>query len=186
MDTTIVRLTQDTAHLLPHANQPFPVIGRLIPQYDGLSWRVTEALYGHATEKTYPDAPCDPNQYVDSANEAAFLALRGGERVGSLLVCRRWNGMAFIDDLKVDAKHRHAGIGRALIRAAVAWGHERGLSGLSLETQDTNLIACRFFMRCGFELCGIDTRAYTAPEHRGETALYFYLSDAAYKGQVSI
>ena len=59
---------------------------------------------------------------------------------------------------------------------AAAWSRERGLHGVSLETQDWNLLACRFYLKYGFRLGGIDRFAYDADApYRGETALYFYL-----------
>ncbi|MDR2514915.1 MAG: GNAT family N-acetyltransferase [Christensenellaceae bacterium] len=46
--------------------------------------------------------------------------------------------------MAVSAAFRRRGIGRALIREAKSWAEGRGLSGLMLETQDGNLLACRF------------------------------------------
>jgi streptothricin acetyltransferase len=62
-----------------------------------------------------------------------------------------------------------------LMDAAVNWGRENGLHGVSLETQDNNLFACRFYIKYGFKLGGADRRVYDAFTNREETALYFYL-----------
>ena len=61
------------------------------------------------------------------------------------------------------------------MNAAVNWGNENGYYGISLETQDNNLLACRFYLKYGFRLGGIDRYSYDAFPNRGETALYFYL-----------
>jgi streptothricin acetyltransferase len=59
--------------------------------------------------------------------------------------------------------------------AAVGWARERGLHGVSLETQDNNLVACRFYLKYGFRLGGADCLVYDAFEAvRNEIALYFY------------
>jgi ribosomal protein S18 acetylase RimI-like enzyme len=114
--------------------------------------------------------------YIGNSKEAAFLAMLDGECVGSLRVCKRWQGSAFIDDLAVDRAHRGRGVGTMLMDAAVAWSKEKGLHGVSLETQDNNLLACRFYLKYGFKLGGIDQRLYDAhADYREEMALYFYL-----------
>lgn len=62
-----------------------------------------------------------------------------------------------------------------LIDAALSWGRESGLYGVSLETQDWNLLACRFYLGYGFRLGGVDRLLYAAGPYREETALFFYL-----------
>jgi len=62
-----------------------------------------------------------------------------------------------------------------LMDAAINWGKENGCHGISLETQDNNLLACRFYLKYGFKLGGIDRHSYDAFPNREETALYFYL-----------
>jgi streptothricin acetyltransferase len=161
--------------LLPRPQEPFAIIGRLVPVYDGEEWTHSEELLDTPSEKLYPDDSFDPKTYIDNPNEAAFLAMVNEKCVGSIRVCKRWNNNAFIDDLAIDNDYRGYGIGTALMDAAVAWGKEQGFNGVSLETQDNNLLACRFYLKYGFRLGGIDKYVYTAKDYRGETALYFYL-----------
>ena len=175
MPFQIVRFDAFTRHLLPQVQEPFEVIGRLIPTYDGHAWSLREELFDTPRIKTYPNEAFDPAVYIDNPDEAAFLAMCDGKRVGSIRVGVRWNQNAFIDDLLVARAHRGCGAGTQLMDAAVAWGRGRGLQGVSLETQDTNLLACRFYMKYGFRLGGIDRMVYTAEGYREETALYFYL-----------
>lgn len=175
MNYRIVKFDKTMLNLLPHAQQPFDIIGRFVPMYDGRQWRIGEQLLEQKKEKTYPDDKFDPNEYIENPGQAAFLAMLGDECVGSIRVCKRWNGNAFIDDLAVDRIHRKQGVGKMLMDAAVQWGIENGLSGVSLETQDWNLSACRFYLKYGFKLGGIDTMVYTHPLYKGESALYFYL-----------
>lgn len=59
--------------------------------------------------------------------------------------------------------------------SAVAWCREKGQGAVSLETQNNNLQACRFYIKYGFELCGINTKKYALSEYKDETALYFYM-----------
>ncbi len=177
MEYSVIRLDESTLRFFPHPQQPFAIIGRLIPAYDGEKWTTKEELYAQPAEKLYLNNTTDPKTYVNNENEAVFLAIYGGECVGSILVCKRWNGNGFIDDFKVDRAHRRRGAAKLLMDAAVAWSKEKGLNGVSLETQSDNLIACRFYMKYGFVLGGIDTNVYTEPGYKGEVALYFYLRD---------
>lgn len=175
MEYRVIPFSAELIDLLPRPQQPFDVIGKLVPLYDGVSWSWREELFAEPRVKTYPDEDFDPAEYIDNPEQAAFLAMRESECVGSLRVCRRWNGGAFVDDLAIDLAHRGRGLGRRLMDAAVNWAKARKLVGMSLETQDRNLLACRFYIKYGFKLGGIDTKVYARPDYRGETALYFYL-----------
>ncbi len=176
MKYNIVRFDKTMLRMLPHLQQPFDIIGRLVPTYDGTEWSITEQLLSENKAKTYPNDTYDPMEYIENEDQGAFLAILDDECVGSIRVCKRWNGNAFIDDLAIDRMHRGHGIGSMLMDAAVQWGKEKGLYGVSLETQDWNLLACRFYLKYGFRLGGIDTKVYTHRMYKGETALYFYLN----------
>ena len=180
MQYTIVRFDKLMLSLLPRPQEPFEIIGRLVPEYNGRKWILSEELLDIPCEKLYPDDSYDPMMYIDNPNEAAFLAMLDGECVGSLRVGKRWNNNAFIDDLAVDRKHRGRGVGKLLMDNAVQWSKENGFNGLSLETQDNNLLACRFYLKYGFALGGIDTMVYTHPLYKEDIALYFYLPDDLY------
>jgi len=175
MSYRIVRFDGSMLKLLPQPQEEFDIIGRLVPRYDGKEWSVSEELLDIPYEKTYPDDVFDPAMYVDNPNEAAFVAMHNGQRVGSIRVGRRWNKNAFIDDLVVGKAHRGRGAGTMLMDSAVNWGKNNGYHGISLETQDNNLLACRFYLKYGFKLGGIDCHSYDAFPNRCETALYFYL-----------
>lgn len=176
MTYTITRFTASERSLLPRPDQPFPVIGRLVPLYDGQVWTFTEELLPSPREKVYPPDLYDPAEYLDSPDRAIFLAMLGGCCIGSIRICRRWNRSAFVEDLSVDRLHRGCGVGTLLMDAAVRWSRENGLHGVSLETQDWNLLACRFYLKYGFHLGAADSFLYDAfPETRRETALFFYL-----------
>lgn len=177
MAYTVVRLDRAKRKCLPRPEEPFEVIGRLVPVYDGQEWTFTEELLDTPREKTYPNDTYHSKEYINRPNKAAFLAMLDGTCVGSLRVSKKWNGNAFIEDLAVDRAHRGHGVGTMLVDAAVAWAKGKGLRVVSLETQDVNLLACRFYLKYGFKLGGIDKFLYNAyAPQREETALYFYLA----------
>lgn len=99
-----------------------------------------------------------------------------GRPIGYITASKCWTGFAIIDDLEVDAMHRGIGVGWKLMDAAVEWSGSIGVPGIRLETQSTNVTACRFYERYGFVLGGHDRYLYQAL-HPGtrEVALYWYL-----------
>lgn len=112
-----------------------------------------------------------------AADGSLLAVLRCDGRFGGyLLASVAWNGYGLIEDLAVDRSLRGMGAGRLLMDEAIRWAREAGLPGLRLETQSTNVPACRFYQRYGFVLGGFDRHLYGPPEPGGrETALYWYL-----------
>lgn len=174
----IIPLCEENLSDVNRANQPFAVIGRLIPFLNDSRWSCSEELYDTPYYKTYPDD--DAAFYAAHLNvpdKGAYLAYSGGECVGQLVLRADWNGYGFIEDICVAKEARRQGIGRMLIQTAADWARDKGLSGLALETQDNNLQACRFYQRMGFQIGGVNTmfyRNFPSPTC-GETAIFWYL-----------
>lgn len=68
--------------------------------------------------------------------------------------------LAVLWDLRVNHDSRRSGAGAALFRAAEAWAREHGCSAIEVETQQTNVAACRFYARMGCSLAAVDRFAY--------------------------
>jgi len=176
MSYKIIRYDESVAEMLPHKQEPFDIIGRLVPIYNGKEWVTYEEFLDVPYTKTYRDDVYKTDKYIDNFDGAAFVAIFDGKCVGCLRISRRWNNNALVDDLLVDADHRGHGVGTMLMDAAVQWSRENEYHGVSLETQDYNLLACRFYIKYGFKLGGIDRHVNDAFDaSRYETALYFYL-----------
>ncbi|HCX1646209.1 TPA: GNAT family N-acetyltransferase [Staphylococcus aureus] len=62
-------------------------------------------------------------------------------------------------------------MGSALINISIEWAKHKNLHGLMLETQDNNLIACKFYHNCGFKIGSVDTMLYA----NFEKAVFWYL-----------
>lgn len=170
----IVKMGQ--AHLVDmnKANQPFEIIGRINPTFAGGIWTYTEELYEQPYTKVYPIDPCDYTEYIDNPDKAVFLAYSGAECIGQVVLKRDWNRYAFIEDICVAKSARGQGVGTALIQTAIAWAKEAGLKGLALETQDNNLLACRFYAKCGFVIGAVNTMLYRN-FHNEEFAVFWYM-----------
>jgi ribosomal protein S18 acetylase RimI-like enzyme len=130
--------------------------------------------------KRYPPSEIS-DDVIDAAslaalNKAIFFAYGDGELAGQIILSQSWNGYAYVEDIAVDNHFRQRGVGRALIHQAIAWAKARGMPGIMLETQNTNVAASLFYQRCGFELGGFDRYLYRALEpNSDEIALYWYL-----------
>ena len=97
-----------------------------------------------------------PAEYINNPNQTVLFAYSGEELAGGLVIRQWWNNFAYIEDITVKAGLKRQGIGRALMKQAIDWAKGRQLPGVMLETQNTNVAACRFYEKCGFELCGFD------------------------------
>lgn len=178
MNYAIKKLDEATICFLPHMHQPFDVIGRLIPMYDGKKWSYREVLCDEHRQKRYEDDRIVPEDYLGDDKRVMFLAVSNDVCVGSIRVGTNWCGNGVIEDLAVDAQYRQMGIGKKLMDSAVAWCRDHRIDTITLETQDNNLQACRFYLKYGFTLCGINTQKYVSfAKYKDETALYFSLGN---------
>ncbi len=164
---------------LPDASrpsEPFSVIGRLRPSLKNGCWTWQEELLDAPVTKTYPNDD-DFSDCIDNPNKKVFLAYTGSVCCGRIVLRRDWNGYGFVEDLQVAAAARGRGIGTGLIRQAIRWAKQQGLHGLSLETQDTNLTACRFYAKSGFVIGGVNTLFYAnlPTPLCDEAAIFWYL-----------
>jgi streptothricin acetyltransferase len=115
--------------------------------------------------------------YPDDPEKTAFLAYVDEQVAGEIILRKNWNRFALVEWIGVDRSFRRMGIGRALIASGLQWARDKKLPGIMLETQDTNIGACRFYESCGFVLKGFDTGLYGASDrYSDEIALFWYLN----------
>lgn len=170
----IVKINQQNRKDINKANQPFEIIGRIRPSFADGVWAYVEELYEHPYMKAYPDDTWDYDDYINNPDKAIFLAYSGIECVGQIVLRKDWNRYAFIEDICVAKSARGKGIGSALIQKAIEWAEDSGLKGVALETQDSNLLACRFYAKCGFVIGAVNTMLYRGFENE-EFAVFWYL-----------
>lgn len=156
----IVELSRCNMNDINKPNQPFEVIGRIKPTFVNGKWAYTEEMAEQSYVKEYPNEDCDYSGYIGNTDKTVFLAYTDGDCVGQIILRKDWNKYAFVEDICVAKSSRGQGVGSALIQKAIIWAKERGLCGLALETQDDNLLACRFYSKCGFEIGAVNTMLY--------------------------
>lgn len=156
----ITPLTSRNLSDMNKSNQPFEVIGKIKPTFINGKWSYTEELLETSYLKTYQVEDEDYSTYIDNEDKVIFLAYSNEECVGQIVLKKDWNQYAFVEDICVSGGERGKGVGTALIENAIVWAKSNGLGGLALETQDNNVLACRFYAKCGFVIGAVNTMLY--------------------------
>jgi GNAT superfamily N-acetyltransferase len=114
-----------------------------------------------------------------------FLAVEGGHAVGGATVAvdspdvrmlENRPDLAVLWDIRVHPDERGRGVGSQLFQYAAGWARGRGCRQLKVETQNVNVVACRFYARQGCELGAIHRYGYAGcPEVAHEAMLLWYL-----------
>ncbi len=128
-------------------------------------------------EKSYneDEDAVDYQEYIDHPDKTMYLAFMEEQVVGQIILSRNWNNYAYIEDIKVDKDCRRYGIGRKLIEHAKHWAIAHDMRGIMLETQNTNVKACRFYESCGFKIGGFDCNLYKGiNKNSKEIAIFWY------------
>ena len=114
---------------------------------------------------------CWPKRF-DVTHWAFFIARDGDEPVGAAAVAfdtpgvNRLEGrrdLAALRDIRVHPDRRGEGIGTRLFRRVRDWARGRGCSRLKIETQNTNVRACRFYINQGCRLERVVRNVYPPP-----------------------
>ena len=126
-------------------------------------------------EKILTVDPEDYTTFIDNPQKVIFFADVDDKPVGQIKLVPWWNKFAYVEELVVDTDFRGQGVGNALMSRAIAWARQQGFPGITLETQDNNVPACKFYEKCGFVLSGFDLYTYKNLDNPTEIALYWYL-----------
>jgi ribosomal protein S18 acetylase RimI-like enzyme len=133
-----------------------------------VGWRLTERRLAQPFDKggLYDFTP-EMQQNIRARlnrGEAAYqrVAVADGQRLVGVLdmLWQAWNETAFIYNLMIDLDFRGQGIGQRLWHMAVRAAKNWNARAITLETQQTNIAACRFYARMGCRLVGLDESLY--------------------------
>jgi GNAT superfamily N-acetyltransferase len=143
--------------------------------------RLLTVPYTKDYDSLHGNHPTDWERLFDLSNWALLSAWRNGQRVGGAAIAFRSCGVHLLEertdlavlwDLRVSAGMRSQGIGSALFSAVERWASSRGCSQLKVETQNTNVGACRFYRSRGCTLGAVHRFAY--PNLPDEVQLLWY------------
>lgn len=156
-------------------NEPFQLIGRMIPSYTDEQWSYRVFYFDEAniTEMCFPN---ENYSYEDMKDNSIFIGAYDNDKcVGLAILQNAWFKYMYLYDLKVSKNYRKMGVATALIQKAKAVCKERGYSGIYTQGQDNNLAACLFYIKTGFHIGGLDTNVYKGTNQEGKSDIIFYL-----------
>lgn len=152
-----------------------------------LTERGLEVAYVKDYDQHESEGPATWARHFDLSRWALFGAHREGERIGGAVVAFDTEGVSMLEgrqdlavvwDLRVAPAKRGQGVGASLFRAVEDWAASRGCRQLKVETQNTNVAACRFYARQGCVLGALNRYAY--PDLPEEIQLLWY-KDLAFR-----
>ena len=146
-----------------------------------LSERRLEAPYEKDYDALAGEGPLQWGRRFDLSNWALFTARSANRIVGGATVAFDTPGLTMLEgrrdlavlwDLRVSPDARRQGVGSALFQTVEGWAQLHGCRQLKIETQNTNVRACRFYERLGCRLQAVDRAAY--PDLPHEIQLLWY------------
>ena len=155
-------------------NEPFPLVGRLVPSLDNGAWNCRTELFApeDVSEMTFPDENYDFDQM---SGDCIFTgAYEGDTCIGLAIWQKQWHKYLYLYDLKVNRDFRGKGVASALTEYGKRLSAEQGYRGICTVGQDNNLIACKFYLKSGFEIGGFDNHVYNGTGQEGKGDIYFY------------
>ncbi len=127
------------------------------------------------------ERPSSWSDRFDVSKWGFIVARSNGLRIGGAIIAfdsagvemlERRRDLAVLWDIRVDTAFRGYGIGASLFQAAEQWAAKRRCRQLKVETQNTNLAACRFYLRQGCTLGAVNRLAY--PNLPNEIQMLWY------------
>lgn len=155
-------------------NHPFKLFGLMLPSYNNGKWDYTELLFPeeNVTEMCFPDENYD---YDELSKDCVFVGAYHGERCVGLAILRQaFFKYMYLYDLKVDPDYRGQHIGSMLMEKCKEIAVQQGYCGLYTQGQDNNLGACRFYLKTGFVIGGLDTHVYRGTPQAHKKDILFY------------
>lgn len=156
-------------------NQPFPLYGRMVPSYFNGKWDYKTQLFPEqsVTQICFPDENYD---YDAMKEDCVFIGAYQGEAcIGLAILQDHWARYMYLYDLKVNQNYRGKGVAAALVERMKAVSRERGYRGIYTVGQDNNLSACKFYLKSGFHIGGLNTDVYIGTRQEGKSNIYFYM-----------
>lgn len=138
--------------------------------------------YPKERDECFPDW----TRRYDIAPWGIFLATDNGRPLGGAVVApllpdmtasQHTKDVAVLWDIRVGLADRGKGVGTALLQSCALWARDEGYRFLSIETQNNNVPACRFYAKMGCELATVHRFAYAqCPGYEHEAMLIWQLA----------
>lgn len=173
MSEIIIRLIgKENAADINIKNEPFKLIGRMVPCYQNEKWSYSIVENEAIHWDLFPD---ENYEYEKMEKDYVFIgAYDGSTCIGLAILHKQWHKHIYLYDLKVNSVYRGQHIGSKMIEASYKYAKEHGYRGLWTIGQDNNLAACLFYVNNGFRIGGLDTDVYIGTKQEGKSDIYFY------------
>ena len=129
-----------------------------------------------ALEETDIAVMTDPENAIVARGGTVLVAREGDQRIGCVALLARSPGVAELAKMTVDPDRRGAGVGRALITAAIDHARATGIRRLVLESNTALVAAVRLYESVGFRHVPEDQREPT-PYARADVFMDLDLSE---------
>lgn len=165
-------ITKETEQDLRLPNEPFEIFGQLMVSRSNNQWTHEEMYFAETESMTFPD---ENYQYEDIQPKGfAIGAYDNDQCVGLAIFDDNWNKYIYLNDLKVNSSFRKMGVASGLLAAGRQIAEKKGYKGMYTVAQDNNLAACKFYLKQGFEIGGLNTKIYHFTKQTGKADIYFY------------
>jgi len=137
----------------------------------GVELREREITQPYRKDYDALENPMEWPARFDVSNWTLIGAFNAGERVGGAVGAFDSRGLDMLEgrddlvvlwDIRVSPSVRRLGVGSALFRSLEAWARARSCRELKVETQNTNVAACRFYEHQGCHLKRVNRNAYSS------------------------
>ena len=159
--------------LLP--NEAFDLFGQMHVNRVDDEWTYETELFEQVDAMVFPEEKYN----ISHIQEKGFAigAYSEDKCVGLAIFEYNWSKYLFLYDLKVNRSFRKKGVATELIKAGQKYGKEYGYKGIYTIGQDNNLGACKFYLKQGFKIGGLNTHSYRHTSQAGKYDIYFYLEN---------
>lgn len=141
----------------------------IVESANGIELREREIAQPYYKDYDAVENPMEWPTRFDVSNWTLIGAFSAGERVGGVVgafgtpkldMLEGRDDLVVLWDIRVSSKARRLGVGSALFRSIEAWGRAKDCRELKVETQNTNVAACRFYAHHGCRLKRANHNAY--------------------------
>ncbi len=167
-------LNEIEKHIITIKNEPFNLIGEVIPSFNNLNWDYKVKYY--PKEKLQTMIFPNEDYSLKSLNDSIFIGAYDDDKLIGLLVLE--DGLykyIYLDELKVNERYRNKGIGKMLIKKAIGVAKNKDYKGIYTIVQNNNLGAFLFYIKCNFYIGGVDTNIYKFTKQSDKFDIYMYM-----------
>ena len=153
--------------------------------FGGMVFRDVPVLPSYLKDYDSLERPFRWLRNFDVSNWALFVRRVDSTLIGGATVVWHTPGVDMLErradlavlwDIRVRPEYQRSGVGTELVRSAVQWAKEKGCHQLKIETQNTNVPACRFYLSQGCKLGAVHRFKYLGnPLTRDEVELDWFL-----------